>query len=593
MPSVPVIFFIATTATLATFVSAQLAVPVCCMSYTHIDETTLYIQGGLDNNRTAVNQFIALDLTIPSWDASAPPWKIPLNLNGTNPPTSSWHSMVVAKDRGKLFIWDALQTTAVWWTYNIAENSWRNYAVPTGTAEMATTNSSILVNFTRQAGIRNGVNLATGEVYVSSGAGDGTQMTLHTIDPTTGLPATSRPSNIRQNPIAHESFVWSIYRNSFLHYGGRSMNGTKSNPQLNELLTMNNWVTLETNGTSPGDVSGHCMVPAYGGRNMIVFGGASLDGIAKADIYILDLPTSTWTTGKPADASQARTNMACAVAGDNFIAWGVFLFYRRRIPSRNGTHNNSNGNANGFSLRDPQNPEGDPMAELLGVLLTSSSASPSNPLRMHYNREDFFKRLAASPLAGPHTILRDPQGEQQHRSTSADEDEAVRVNSGCHDQHPSPLNPPRSPHMVHHSTADLSDWPSDDIDNDNSGEHEGAKRAQQPPLPPPSPSPSPSPSSPSSPSPPLPSSPRNPQTETTDGLNGPPRAPQWQKSLPPVVFLDHSQYLERSQELTWMMEAIKAEKEVLDRRKLVQDVLVAQMRANYPVPPLPSSNPQK
>ncbi|KAK5815764.1 hypothetical protein F5H01DRAFT_194719 [Linnemannia elongata] len=322
MPSVPVIFFIATTATLATFVSAQLAVPVCCMSYTHIDETTLYIQGGLDNNRTAVNQFIALDLTIPSWDASAPPWKIPLNLNGTNPPTSSWHSMVVAKDRGKLFIWDALQTTAVWWTYNIAENSWRNYAVPTGTAEMATTNSSILVNFTRQAGIRNGVNLATGEVYVSSGAGDGTQMTLHTIDPTTGLPATSRPSNIRQNPIAHESFVWSIYRNSFLHYGGRSMNGTKSNPQLNELLTMNNWVTLETNGTSPGDVSGHCMVPAYGGRNMIVFGGAGLDGIAKADIYILDLPTSTWTTGKSADASQARTNMACAVAGDNFIAWG-------------------------------------------------------------------------------------------------------------------------------------------------------------------------------------------------------------------------------------------------------------------------------
>ncbi|KAF9322568.1 hypothetical protein BGZ91_004216 [Linnemannia elongata] len=283
MPSVPVIFFIFTTATLATFVSAQLAVPVCCMSYTHIDETALYIQGGLDNNRTAVNQFIALDLTIPAWDASAPPWLIPPNLNGTNPPTSSWHSMVVAKDRGKLFIWDALQTTAVWWTYNIAEKSWRNYAVPTGTAEMATTNSSILVNFTRQAGIRNGVNLATGEVYVSSGAGDGTQMTLHTIDPTTGLPATSRPSNIRQNPIAHESFVWSIYRNT------------------------------------------------YGGRNMIVFGGAGLDGIAKADIYILDLPTSTWTTGKPADASQARTNMACAVAGDNFIAWGgkefFFLFF--------------------------------------------------------------------------------------------------------------------------------------------------------------------------------------------------------------------------------------------------------------------------
>ena len=55
---------------------------------------------------------------------------------------------------------------------------------------------------------------------------------------------------------------------------------------------------------------------------MIVFGGAGLNGIAKADIHILDLATSKWTTGKPADASQARTNMACAVSGDSFVAWG-------------------------------------------------------------------------------------------------------------------------------------------------------------------------------------------------------------------------------------------------------------------------------
>ena len=72
------------------------------------------------------------------------------------------------------------------------------------------------------------------------------------------------------------------------------------------------------------------MLLAYGGQSMIVFGGTGLDGIAKADIHILDLPTSKWTTGRPADASQARTNMACAVSGDSFIAWGgkeVFLYF--------------------------------------------------------------------------------------------------------------------------------------------------------------------------------------------------------------------------------------------------------------------------
>lgn len=247
-----------------------------------------------------------------------------------------------------------------------------------------------------------------------------------------------------------------------------------------------------------------------------------------------------------------------------------YIFYRRRIISREEMLNDRNESAIGLSLRDPQNPNGDPMAELLSVLFPSSSASPTNSLRMYYDREDFLRRLAASPLAGPHSLMKEPQGEQQHRSTSGDEDEFVRPNNGSHDQHLSSLISPRSPHMVNHATATLSDWLIDDDGNDNSGEHEGDKSAQPPPP-----------------------NPRNPQTEIIDGQDGPPRAPQWQQSLPPVVFLDQSQYLERNQELAWMMEAIKAEKEVLDRRKFVQDALVAQMRANYPVPPSSSSDSHK
>lgn len=61
---------------------------------------------------------------------------------------------------------------------------------------------------------------------------------------------------------------------------------------------------------------------AHGGTKMIVFGGAGLDGIAKGDIYFLDVATRIWTVGRPADATQARTNMACSVSGDSFIAWG-------------------------------------------------------------------------------------------------------------------------------------------------------------------------------------------------------------------------------------------------------------------------------
>ncbi|KAF9080375.1 hypothetical protein BGX23_002242 [Mortierella sp. AD031] len=63
-------------------------------------------------------------------------------------------------------------------------------------------------------------------------------------------------------------------------------------------------------GLSPRDVSGHCMVSAYEGRKMIVFGGHGLDGVAKAGIYVYDISTRERIAGKAADPAQARANMA-------------------------------------------------------------------------------------------------------------------------------------------------------------------------------------------------------------------------------------------------------------------------------------------
>ncbi|KAF9927102.1 hypothetical protein FBU30_003490 [Linnemannia zychae] len=130
------------------------------------------------------------------------------------------------------------------------------------------------------------------------------------------------PSNLIPQPVIYESFVWSTLRKSFLLYGGKSLDGTTGNPRLTEFNANTQWSAVETTGTSPGDVSGHCMVPAYEGRKMVVFGGAGLDNIAKDSIYILDLVTQVWTPGNGAGPEQARTNMACVVSGDSFIAWG-------------------------------------------------------------------------------------------------------------------------------------------------------------------------------------------------------------------------------------------------------------------------------
>lgn len=52
---------------------------------------------------------------------------------------------------------------------------------------------------------------------------------------------------------------------------------------------------------------------------MILFGGDG-SGPSVASLSILDISTMTWITGK--DAPDARSEMACAVAGDNFVVWG-------------------------------------------------------------------------------------------------------------------------------------------------------------------------------------------------------------------------------------------------------------------------------
>lgn len=55
---------------------------------------------------------------------------------------------------------------------------------------------------------------------------------------------------------------------------------------------------------------------------MVLFGGTDVTENSSSAIYILDVKTAQWTAGKAANVNQARCNMACAVAGDSFIAWG-------------------------------------------------------------------------------------------------------------------------------------------------------------------------------------------------------------------------------------------------------------------------------
>ncbi|KAG9061505.1 hypothetical protein KI688_007083 [Linnemannia hyalina] len=213
------------------------------------------------------------------------------------PPMSSGHSMAVSIERTTLYMWDPFQA-GFHWTYGIESNIWNLYGNQ--------------LYGTKQSGIKSGVDMSTGILYVPSGNKNGTEMIIVTPG-SLSLSTLPMPTALMPVPVVHESFLWSTYRNSFLHYGGKSITGNTGNPYLNEYIpSSSRWGALPS--------FWHPL--AYGGSKVIVFGGAALNGIAKSDIHTLDVRTLEWTTGKPADANQARQHMACAVSGDSFVAWG-------------------------------------------------------------------------------------------------------------------------------------------------------------------------------------------------------------------------------------------------------------------------------
>ncbi|KAK3834100.1 MAG: hypothetical protein J3R72DRAFT_452620 [Linnemannia gamsii] len=519
-----------------TTVQAQAPIPVCCMAYSST-EGTLFIQGGLSATgatRTKVDQFMGLDLTLDTWSTSNPPWRYFVNTQLPNTPftpapSSSYHSMATARDQDNLFVWDPTQEYP-WYTYEFKRSYWNRFQL---------TNLTV----TQKPGVRNGVDPNTSLVYFPAGNNNG--LGMFSNEP--GKPPlyySDMPVNLMPDPVIHESFVWSSYQKGFLHYGGRTISGNKANPYLHVFLPPHSWGRMDTSGTSPGDVSGHCMVPAYGGSKMIVFGGHDLDGVAKADIYFYDPSTREWTTGKAADPAQARTNMACVVVGDSFIAWGGengqnitdnipivydmknnqwttqfnsvittstsseskanaaaigggiagavvvvalvgFLFYRRRNSRQNsninssdrsesgnrfttGTNNKNDDDAVGLSARDPQDTGGDYKRASYSPSGIPSPVPPMLKLRQTDDRGALYGHLVThplkTPLAGPHSVMRDPQGNDQPQqmlyfSPETSESKAEWSDDSSNNiSHPSPPPIPARPSHIRdlkNTTADV------------------------------------------------------------------------------------------------------------------------------------------
>ncbi|KAF9432849.1 Leucine-zipper-like transcriptional regulator 1, partial [Entomortierella beljakovae] len=114
--------------------------------------------------------------------------------------------------------------------------------------------------------------------------------------------------------------VWSTATNSLLVHGG--MIGGTSLGLLFQYNANSGWREILGLGDVPPARSSHCMVPAYNGTRMVVFGGRDQRGSVLGDVYTLDMCSFRWEKGTDASFLITRANFACAVTNDLLVIWG-------------------------------------------------------------------------------------------------------------------------------------------------------------------------------------------------------------------------------------------------------------------------------
>ena len=272
-----------------------------------VEGKALYIQGGVGTDYTTPQTY-AIDLST-AWNVSSPAYQ--MLPNGIN---------------DYLFPAALLNDKSTW--YMISNGTHYYYNLPTGQltplAPLATSNA---INGTN-TGLKGVTDPRTGIVYVPNGyfSGPGGDYMLLKFSPgnMTSTPGIMPTALFR---ISLYAISWSDNLGTFLVYGGRTWD---TQNVTNVLMLYNiadgSWTSVATTGQAPPGIIGACMVQAYGGTKMVLFGGDTSDHMAQQSIYILDVATWVWTKGADAGAANARGSAACAVTKDMFVAQVCFVF---------------------------------------------------------------------------------------------------------------------------------------------------------------------------------------------------------------------------------------------------------------------------
>ncbi|KAF9538466.1 hypothetical protein EC957_006722 [Mortierella hygrophila] len=291
-------------------VTALTPISVYDPAYATINENLFIIQGGADYQNATfsipVSQFIALDFTRQSWDASNPPW-VPMKTEKQLPEILKTysHSMTVSLDQKTITIWDSGMPGSVT-LYNVTDETWRFIYHP---LEMQRSDKQLKAE----------VDPTSGLIYLPLGYDAQIMQVYDPLAPTSGAETGGKAPQAAAGPDAASplgfgrasgivmadgvkrgstgySWMWSSIRTAFILFGGRIGDGAPDAPYLHEFKPNyegptpgGTWSILKTNGTVPPRLIGSCMLSAYNGTKIVLFGGHPVNFISTPTIYILDV----------------------------------------------------------------------------------------------------------------------------------------------------------------------------------------------------------------------------------------------------------------------------------------------------------------
>ncbi|KAF9916893.1 hypothetical protein BX616_002506 [Lobosporangium transversale] len=261
-----------------------------------IEGKGLYISGGAPQPETATSQAFMIDLSV-SWNASSPVYR-PL----ADGPYGLSIPSALSADGENWF----LLVNSTGHVYNMRTGSWD------------TIFASVRIGTELAFGIAAVTDPNTGIIYIPNGHEEVhpfKQWSMLTVD-VKAKKFDNVPMMQGLNRTGLYAVAWSNVRGEFILTGGFA-------PGIFAYSPKNGWSALNVSGSIPSHRHSQCLVPAYGGKKLIMFGGhSSAMGLTLNDLHILDVASLTWTAAPSIDALNRRQESACAVSGDYLIVWG-------------------------------------------------------------------------------------------------------------------------------------------------------------------------------------------------------------------------------------------------------------------------------